>query len=310
MASERTELELEPGTIVAGRYRIESPLGEGGMARVYRAVDLDNHDSVALKVLKANLAADQQAVERFLREGEILEHLKHPVIVSIRGTGGVGEGSIYIAMELLEGETLGARMVRGRLDPDELTPVITGVAVGLHAAHEAGVIHRDLKPDNIFLTYPRWGGPLQVKIMDFGISKLAGSDRITHTGQILGTPRYMAPEQLMADRDLDQRVDVYALGAILYQALSGRPPFAADRPTQLVMAILKGDLIPLSAYRPDLPQDISDVVMRAMALDRNERFGDALQLANAWIDALKPYRPHRTAITEGRGPREPSDGDT
>ncbi len=291
-----TDLELTPGAVVDDRYRVEGPIAEGGMARVYRAIDLQSDQAVALKVLKANLAEDHQAVERFRREAQILERLQHPVIVSIRSSGDLGEHGIYIAMELLEGETLGARMLRGRLNPDELTPVVTGIAVGLHAAHEADVIHRDLKPDNIFLTYAD-DGPPQVKIMDFGVSKLSGSDRITRTGQILGTPRYMAPEQLMADKDLDRRLDVYAFGTILYHALTGRPPFVADRPTQLVIAILKGDLVPLSAYRPDVPPTVAEVVMRAMEVKRRERFDNALDVANAWVDALGPGGSHKTSIT-------------
>lgn len=291
-----TDLELEPGDVVDDRYRVEHPIAEGGMARVYRAIDLRSGESVALKVLKANLAEDRQAVERFAREAEILRRLEHPVIVSIRSSGDLGEHGIYIAMELLEGETLGAWMLRGRLHPDELTPVVTGIAVGLHAAHEANVIHRDLKPDNVFLTYPD-DGPPQVKIMDFGISKLSGSDRITRTGQILGTPRYMAPEQLMADKDLDRRLDVYAFGTILYHALTGRPPFVAERPTQLVIAILKGDLVPLSAYRPDVPPAIAEVVMRAMQVSRRERFDNALDVAHAWVAALGQGGSHKTSMT-------------
>ena len=212
------------GALIGGRFRLESELGEGGMAQVFVATDIATHRKVAIKLLKEGRSEQQDEAEaRLRREAELLSRLTNPAIVQVETYGRANDGRLFMAMELLQGETLGDLMRRQQqLDPEELAPIVAGIAAGLAAAHKAGIVHRDLKPDNIFLARDKPEDAVQVKLLDFGISKVYGvAERLTRTGQILGTPRYMAPEQLAADHDLDARVDVYAMGVILYEALSG-----------------------------------------------------------------------------------------
>lgn len=291
--------EAHPGEVVGGRFRIEAELGEGGMAQVFSVVDVATGKPYALKLIKQDAAADPQAVARVRREGEVLTSLDNPAVVAIETFGKLDDGRLFIAMELLEGETLGDRMRREkRLSLEDLIPIVTGAAAGLTAAHQAEVIHRDLKPDNIFLQRLE-GGRIQVKLLDFGISKVYGvEERLTRTGQILGTPRYMAPEQLAADHDLDGRVDTYALGVILYEALAGSPPFIATSPSDLIVAILHGKVTALSTLRPDLSEDVLAVVSRAMARAREARYASPRELAEAFLEAVGGAR------TSSPGPRQ------
>ena len=294
--------EAHPGEVVGGRFRIEAELGEGGMAQVFRVTDVATGRPYALKLIKQEVAADAQAVARLRREGEVLTNLDNPAVVAIETFGKLDDGRLFIAMELLEGETLGDKMRRmKRLPLDELIPIVTGAAAGLTAAHQAGVIHRDLKPDNIFLQRLA-GDRVQVKLLDFGISKVYGvEERLTRTGQILGTPRYMAPEQLAADHDLDGRVDTYALGVILYEALAGSPPFIATSPSDLIVAILHGKATPLSTLRADLSEDLVAVVMRAMARAREARYGTPRDLAEAFLEAAGGTRRESSPGPRGVG---------
>ena len=305
------------GDVVAGRFRIEGELGSGGMARVFRVLDIATQRTFALKLLRPEIAKDEEAIARLRREGELLDRLDNPAIVGIETYGMLPDGRLFLVMELLEGQTLGERMRDAeRLDPEELTPIVTGVAAGLHAAHQGGVVHRDLKPDNIFLAHAGTG-QTQVKILDFGISKAVGFERLTRTGQVLGTPRYMAPEQLAADHDLDARVDVYAMGVILYEALAGQPPFVAVNPSDMIVAILHGKVTPLRVYRPELDDETLAVVSRAMARARDARYGSAHELAEAWVDAAQPLpsaspakRGMRTKHQGGADPIGQSDAES
>ena len=305
LAEALTQRPAQVGDVIGGRFRIESELGSGGMARVFRVTDIAGEGTFALKLLRPEIANDEEAIARLRREGELLDRLDNPAIVGIETYGKLTDGRLFLVMELLEGQTLGELMRdEGRLNPETLTPVVTGVAAGLHAAHEADVVHRDLKPDNIFLTRVQTGSGVatQVKILDFGISKAVGFERLTRTGQVLGTPRYMAPEQLAADHDLDARVDVYALGVMLYEALAGQPPFVAVSPSDLIVAILHGKVTPLRVYRPELGDEVVAVVTRAMARARDARYGSARELAEAWIEAAQPRGGGRPAASK-RGMR-------
>ncbi|MEM9069113.1 MAG: protein kinase [Myxococcota bacterium] len=290
-----------PGQVIGGRFRIEAELGEGGMAHVYRVTDLATQKPFALKLLKPEVAADSEAVARLRREGEVLATLDSPAVVGIETFGKLPDGRLFLVMEYLEGETLGQKMRREqRIEIAELAPIVAGAAAGLAAAHRAGVIHRDLKPDNVFLE-KRDDAPVQVRLLDFGISKVYDQEeRLTRTGQILGTPRYMAPEQLAAD-DLDARVDTYAFGVILYEALAGSPPFIATSPSDLVVAIIHGKVTPLRTFRPDLDPDLEAVVVRAMSRNREARYETALSLAEAFLAAagtaaLPASRPSGTRL--------------
>lgn len=276
-------LHLAEGVVLAGRFRLEAPIGAGGMAEVWRARDLHSQRHIALKLLKADVQSSAEAVQRLRREGEVLSALSHPAIVRVETYGQLDGGVVFVAMELLEGETLGARMRRGPIDPAELAPILAGMCAGLFAAHERGIVHRDLKPDNVFLVSSE--EPPVVKLLDFGISKVFGETRLTYTGEILGTPRYMSPEQLRAESNIDARVDVYALGVIVYEALVGRPPFLAPTPTDLIVAILHGKVAPLSAVRPELGRELDAVVTRAMARVPQARYASASEFLSAFVGA-------------------------
>jgi len=271
--------------VLGGRYRLERALGAGGMAEVFEGTDLSRGQRVAVKVLRPHLAESAEAVLRFRREGQVLAALKNPAVVAIEAVQELTDGRIFIVMELLEGETLGARMKRGPLSATQLAPIVAGCAAGLAAAHAHGVVHRDLKPDNIFLArLPN--GDDQLKLLDFGVSKVRGEEKLTQTGQVLGTPRYMSPEQLGAEPDIDGRVDVYALGVILYEALSGgKSPFLANTPTDLIVAILNGKVVPLRSVQPGVPPALEAVVLRAMAKVRSARYTSATELAEAFFEA-------------------------
>ena len=292
----RQDPTLPGGSVVGGRFRVECLLGRGGMAEVYGTTDLASGRRVAVKLLKRDVAGREEAVERLKREARVLQSLDHPGIVRLETFGALEDGRIFIAMEWLEGETLGSRLRRvGSLGAAELTPIVCGVCDALEAAHRTGVVHRDLKPDNVFLLNSE---ERPVKVLDFGVSKVTGSDQLTATGEVLGTPRYMAPEQLAAERDLDGRTDVYALGIVLYEALAGRPPFLASVPTELIVAILHGKAAPIRSYCPNLAEGVAAVVTRAMARARAARFPSAVAMSQAWLDAA-PAAPPMEVVRPG-----------
>ncbi|MCA9582687.1 MAG: serine/threonine protein kinase, partial [Myxococcales bacterium] len=273
------------GEVFAGRYRLEALVGRGGMAEVFRATDLARRTEVAIKIVREEVARIPEVEERFRREGEILRQLAHPSLVAVDTFGQAEDGRTFIVMELLSGETLAQRLKKWkRVSPGAMTAWMTQICDALDLAHEAGVIHRDLKPENIFLV-ARDDGTEVVKLLDFGVSKFYGRESLTKTGQILGTPRYMAPEQLSADPDIDGRADIYALGVIIYEALAGIPAFPSHQASELLIAILHGDVVPVTAHRPDLRPEVGRVVMCAMARAREARYGSAAELLAAWIDA-------------------------
>lgn len=304
---------LPLGTRLLGRYRLESTLGAGGMAQVYAAVDEQEQKRVAVKVLRSVHAENAEAIARLKREGNVLRSLAHPAIVGLDALHETG-GFVFLVMELLEGETLAVCMRRGPLSPLELAPIVTGIAVALSAAHQAGVVHRDLKPENVFLV-PDGHGGRRVKLLDFGISKTFGGDKLTQTGEVLGTPRYMSPEQLGSEADIDHRADLYSLGVVMYEALTGSSPFAVVTPTELIVAIVNGKAVPLRAVRPDLRGQVETVVMRAISKDRRARFQSAIELADAYVEAsgfareraaerLPSPASARTAVLGSRTPGE------
>ena len=321
LSSRRDGWEPSAGAEVDARFVLVEKLGEGGMAEVWRAFDAHAGIPIALKLLRPEHAARPEAIERLRREGALLAGLSHASIV--RGFGvGWHQGRVFIAMELLLGETLGARLRRAAaspvasartLDVASLAPIVTGICAGLAAAHGQGVVHRDLKPDNVFLV-PSPGAAVQVKLLDFGVSRMLDQVRLTQTGEVLGTPRYMSPEQLGAEDDLDGRADVYALGVMTYEALAGRPPFVATTPTELVVAIVHGKVVPLRTVRPDVTPEMEAVVMRAMARGRSARFDSAVAFADAFLEAAGARRsspgPHpvaaRTQALGGVGERASS----
>ncbi len=273
-----------PGSFFADRFRIERMIGSGGMSRVYEATDLRIERRVALKVLYPRRAADAEAVSRFRREAELLARLDHPGVVRVRDFGCADDGTTWLTMDLLQGETLHARLRRERrLGPGALVPIVAALADALEAAHRKGIVHRDLKPGNVFL--PKSGSP-PAMLLDFGLSTGVGVPKLTQKGAILGTPRYVPPEQLRSASDVGPTADVYALGIILYEALSGESPFEAEDRGQLLGAILQGHTVPLRRRRPELPESIEQVVARAIAVDPARRYPGPKALAEAFSEAL------------------------
>lgn len=216
------------GALIDGRYRIDRAIGEGGMGVVYQATHVALQKRFALKVLRGEMARDQEVVQRFVQEAQASSSIGHANIIDISDFGRLPDGTFYFVMEYLDGESLTDLIARsGGLTPQQAVPIIEQMASALSAAHESGIVHRDLKPDNVFLV--RRGSARDfVKILDFGIAKVGGAaSKLTRTGMIFGTPHYMSPEQA-AGQAVDKRTDIYALGVIMYEMVTGKVPFDAD----------------------------------------------------------------------------------
>ena len=256
---------MNEGDVVGERYVIERLLGSGGMAEVFRARDRLSGERVALKMFPPGNAERRV---RFEREAEVLAGLSHPGIVRYLGHGAPPEGELYLVMEYLEGEDLFERLGRGPLSVEETLVVARGVASALSGAHARGILHRDIKPANLFLV----GGDVgALKILDFGIARIAPSSTLTQAGFSLGTPDYMSPEQARGDAILTPAVDVFALGCVLFECLVGRPPFVADHPLAILSRILLESAPRVSANRPDVPKEVDDLVDRMLAKNPEAR---------------------------------------
>ncbi len=282
-----------------GRYVIGPRIGRGGMGMVYEATHLGLGKKVAIKVLLPEAARNAEGRARFVREGETAARLRHPHVVDISDVG-VHDGLPFIVMELLEGEDLATLLRReGALPLDHLVGLMLPVLDGVAAAHAAGVIHRDLKPENIFLARTRLAAR-EPKILDFGISKLTdlGALRgLTETNTLMGTAHYVSPEQAQNSKDVDARTDQYSLGVMLYECATGQQPFALVRQEdslyKLLQAIVQGDFAPPRALYPSLPEGFEDIVLRAMATRRRDRFPSVQALAHA----LLPYATPAARLT-------------
>jgi eukaryotic-like serine/threonine-protein kinase len=265
------------GRLVGGRYRLTRLIASGGMAEVWEAHDevLERH--VAVKLLHRHLASDRTFTQRFKAEAVAAARLHHPSIVSIYDTS-TEEGLEAIVMELVRGRTLRDYLdERGRLDPIEVVHIGADVADALQAAHRAHVVHRDVKPANILLCDDE-----RVMVTDFGIAKVRDDSDLTNTGTMLGTVKYLAPEQVEGN-PVDGRTDVYGLGVVLYEALAGRPPFDADTAAATALARLHQEPPPLQRWRPDVPHALAAVVMRALSRDPARRFASAAELRAALL---------------------------
>ena len=268
-----------------GRYVIDAPLGEGGMAVVYRAHHAELGRPVALKVMHGAFVFSEAHVERFMAEARASATLRHPHIVDVSDVGEI-DGRPYIVMEHLEGETLAALLARqGRLPASAVADLALPLVSAVAAAHAAGIIHRDIKPENIFLaTDPR--GEERPVLLDFGISKSVApqSKALTQAGHVLGTPYYMSPEQVQRADALDGRADQYSLGVTLYELCTGVLPFRSDDSLYMLMAeIMHGRPEAPSSLVPELPVEFERVVLRAMASSRDERFGTMADLGRALL---------------------------
>jgi len=270
------------GKVLGRRYRIVDEIGAGGMGTVFRARHVLVGRDVAIKLMSGGAARDPNWRERLLREAQTTNLLKHENIVDITDFGDEG-GAIYLVMELLEGETLEARVDRGPMSPLAALDVALPVAAALARAHELDVVHRDIKPSNIFLCRTPHGE--RVKVLDFGIARVAGGVRLTKTGAVLGTPEYMSPEQAIGG-EVGPASDLYSLGVVLFEALAGRLPFLGSG-ARLLMQHAFEAAPNLADVAPTVPADLAAVVMRLLAKVPGSRFPDAHALAAA-LAAMRP----------------------
>jgi serine/threonine protein kinase len=282
------------GQVIGGKYRIEERLGRGGMGVVFRATHLVSQKAVALKWMLRS-TTDATAHRRLLREALAAGRIDHPNVVDVYDVGEEG-ACAYLVMALLHGEALRARLERGRLSSSEAIDLLLPALKGVSAAHRAGVIHRDLKPDNIFLCTDPGGSAREAKVLDFGVSAVlapsALDPTLTDGATILGTPAYMSPEQLASAQDTDERTDVYAFGVILYEALTGQLPFVADSYSALVLAVAHQQPRPPSELCPDIPRELARLILQALSKRRQDR----PESVDTLHDLLAPFgsAPRRT----------------
>lgn len=270
-----------------GRYIVEEALAEGAMGHVYRARDPETDRNVAIKVLRRDLSQDRVAVERFHREYETAKSLVHPRVVGVEDFGQTEDGRYFMTMEYLRGESLSAALAReGGLAPERTIRIVCQLATGLHHAHQHGVVHRDLKPDNVFVSQEAGGDA--VRIVDFGSVKLqvASGPKLTALGTTLGSPYYMSPEQAMGKLDLDPRTDVFALAAIAYELATGHVAFGGEDVAEILMKILSAEPPPVSASNPLYPWDFDDVIKKGLNKDKEHRYRSVVELAEAILRAF------------------------
>ena len=283
---------LAPGTRF-GDYEILAELGAGGMGRVYRAKDLTLERTVALKTLAPQFGSDTGFVQRFLKEARAAARLNHPNIVQIYDFGQEGD-TYYLAMEYVDGHSLGAYLKRGHFTERDAILVVRHACRALAVAHAEGLVHRDIKPDNLMLT-----GRGEVKLVDLGIAKRVDEDQsLTQTGQAVGTPHYISPEQIRGLRDIDARADIYSLGATLYHLVTGHTPFRGTSGALVMSMHLAQPLADPRTYIPDLSEGLCRVIRKMMAKDRAERYPDADSLDRDL------YRLQTGEMPEGAEPGE------
>ncbi|HEY3499555.1 MAG TPA: protein kinase [Polyangiaceae bacterium] len=275
---------LSPGTIVGGKYRIVRLIGDGGMGSVYEARHERLGTGVALKFLHADLAERPGLATRFLQEGQVAATIRSPHVAQVTDVDTSPDGRPYLVMELLSGESLQRILDReGKLSQQRAVDFALQILSGLESAHHIHVVHRDLKPDNVFVT-PGHDGPV-LKLIDFGIAKLReGAERgLTRAGVVMGTPEYMPPEQLYTANEVDERADLYALGVMLFEMLSGKRPADGEDATEIVSKVLTGDVLKLEALEPGLPPELVAIVRRATLPDREARFPNAVDMRHALV---------------------------
>src|SRR5829696_4659423 len=270
------------GTTLAGKYRIDERLNEGGMGTVYRGTHVLMDKTVAIKVLRPALAADEKIVARFSREARAASRISHPHALSVTDFGEDETGNVFLVMEFLSGKTLKA-VIRddGPLPLPRVVDITRQIGDALNAAHAQGVVHRDLKSDNIMLVDTMTGD--HAKVLDFGIAKINEPDgtvdtNLTAPNLVIGTPQYMSPEQCAQNGEIDARSDIYSLGVILYEMLVGHVPFSGDSPTIVMVKHLQEPVPSVRDEREDLPDSVARVVARAMAKGRDDRYQNVAEL--------------------------------
>ncbi|HVJ91976.1 MAG TPA: serine/threonine-protein kinase, partial [Labilithrix sp.] len=285
-----SEISVRPGDVLADKYCVERILGAGGMGVVVAARNLALGKPVAIKMLLPSMLAAPRAVERFEREARAVVQLKSEHVAEVLDIGKLASGAPYIVMELLEGCDF-EELLRDRVfSVEEATLYVLQACEAVAEAHGLGIVHRDLKPRNLFLTHRLDGTPL-VKVLDFGISKWTSADAAAHsltrTSDVIGSPNYMSPEQIRSAKDVDVRTDVWSLGVVLFELLTGRLPFLADGLPQLCALILEQDAPLLATLRPDVPEELAAIVARCLERRPERRFQTIAELARA-LESFAP----------------------
>lgn len=277
-----SENPVKAGDILLGKYRVEQLLGMGSMGVVVAAVHMGLGQRVAMKFMLQSNANPQQQYERFVREARAAGRLKSPHVTKVLDVGTLETGTPYLVMEHLEGRDLGSLLGHsGPLPIPDAVEYLLQTCEAIGEAHAAGIIHRDIKPTNLFLTLNPNGSPC-VKVLDFGISKIQDADlKLTKDAEALGSPLYMSPEQIDASRNVDARSDVWALGVTLYELLSGMTPFAADGIVQVCNRVFRGEPTPIGEFRADIPAALEAVICRCFEKERDRRWPNVAQLAAA-----------------------------
>jgi serine/threonine protein kinase len=273
---------LEPGALIADRYRVLKKIGEGGMGVLYACLDTMLSRDVAVKLMRRSLAADVQLSERLLREARLAAQLRRHV-AQVFDCGTLRTGEPYIVMELLSGRDLYAVLRdSGPLSPDELCGTMLQVCVGLSEAHEKGIIHRDLKPENLFCALDPDGSTV-LKIVDFGVSKQLTNrhSAMTNPTESVGSPHYMSPEQITTPSEVDARTDIWSLGVVMFELLTGALPFNGSGPAQVCASVLSHPVPDISAFRDDVPPALEFIVLRCLEKSREQRFASVADLSAA-----------------------------
>ena len=276
---------LRPGARLIGKYEIVRPIGRGGFGLVYEARHLGLRARVAIKVLRSEGRQHPQTLERFRREAWASAQIASPHVVRVTDVDLLEDGTPFIVMELLNGRDLEAELGLRRLPVREAVGYVLQAASAIHEAHTRGVVHRDLKPSNLFLA--EQGGPRLIKVLDFGLSKIASELSVTKTSAQLGTPLYMSPEQLRSSKGVDGRADIWSLGIILYRMFALRTPFEAATAADVMVGIMSQPAPELSRMAPDVPPELAGIVMKTLRKNPLERYQSVAELAQA----LAPFGP-------------------
>ncbi len=286
-----------------GPYRILEQLGQGGMATVYKAYHATLDRYVAIKVLHQAFLEDENFKARFLREARLVARLEHPNIVPVYDFS-EHAGQPYLVMKFIEGETLKARMARGPLSAQEALDIVESVGAALSYAHRQGVLHRDVKPSNVIL-----GREGNIYLADFGLARIAASSATLTSDMIIGTPQYIAPEQAMGKKDLDERTDIYSFGVMLYEIAVGRVPFSADTPFAIIHDHIYSPLPLPREVNPNVPENLERVLLKALAKEREDRYATVAELVDAfrtaWVESGIPDHPETLALAREALPPPP-----
>jgi len=285
------------GQTLAGKYRVEQVLGKGGMGLVLGARHIRLDEPVAIKILRASMMDVDGMVVRFLKEARAASKIKSIHVVRVTDVDTLEDGVPYMVMEHLTGIDFSEMRKReGKLPITDSVGYVLEACEAIGEAHSLGIVHRDLKPSNLFLHQRKDGRPL-VKVLDFGISKLdgPGEQDTTKEGQMMGSPKYMSPEQMMSMHHVDGRSDIWSLGAILYEFFTGRPPFLAESTPRICALVLNADPAPPSTLRPELPPELEQIVLRCLEKDADQRFASVAEL----VDALLPFAPPHLVDSAG-----------